>query len=187
MSNIYYIRSKIRVSYWTRGEKKRRFLIRKDFFFVCGFIGSVSLREKYFLNEVSRGVLLIANPYFLSCLEHRQRRNCSAVFRIQSPATFLQPPQQAKRPRHRITPTSARRPRVWEREGGRQETNRPKYENFSFFPSHCYVPLTTFFTAINNLNGKRGFLNNFVFRDSLKFHFFFFFLSNREIILLTLL
>lgn len=145
------------------------------------------MREKYFLNEVSRGVLLIANPYFLSCLEHRQRRNCSAVFRIQSPATFLQPPQQAKRPRHRITPTSARRPRVWEREGGRQETNRPKYENFSFFPSHCYVPLTTFFTAINNLNGKRGFLNNFIFRDSLKFHFFFFFLSNREIILLTLL
>lgn len=33
LSNIYYMRSKIRVSYWTRGEKKRRFLIRKDFFF----------------------------------------------------------------------------------------------------------------------------------------------------------
>lgn len=114
-------------------ERKATFLIKKDFF---RSHSSGRFRwEKIF--EISRLVS--------SCGSHRKsvfsftsgtalcRRNCSTVFRIQSPATFLQPPQQAKRLRHRITPTSTRRPRIWEREeGGNEATKVRKFFFFSF-------------------------------------------------------
>lgn len=143
------------------GKKHRSFLIKKkDFFKVNYYSYNSSLSRKNIFSTRYHGL-------FPSCGSHRKsvfsfmsgtaselcRRNCSTVFRIQSPATFLQPPQQAKRLRHRITPTTTQRPRIWERERkgeGRQKTNQLKYENFSFF----FLLIVTFTSTNKRSNMK---------------------------------
>lgn len=76
----------------------------------------------------------------------------AAVFRIQSPTALLQPPQQAKRLRHRVTRTSAPDAHAYfsmcVRERGRDEATR---ENFFPFSSPSVAALTSVRTPTNKI------------------------------------